>query len=96
MTKQEQKTAQQKRQIIITSLVIFAMLAIIALMLSIASLASRNANVRRLESQLNDLNQLITLNEQALEHRHTSDYIEAFARRYLEMRMRDEVIFIAV
>jgi len=85
----------QKRNVIITSAVIFAMLLLIALIYNITALVSRNVRNNRLERELYAIIQLIEENDGHIAFRNSPEFIEDFARRYLEMRHPNESIFIA-
>ena len=84
-----------KRNIIITSAVVFALSALIALIYNISMLVSANVRNARLEAELDSIQRILDENENQIELRNSPEFIEDFARRYLEMRRADESVFIA-
>jgi len=90
----EEQKRQTIRKFIITSCVVIVMLALVALVYNVTILANRNSNIRGLEALNTELyNQQQQIDDAILE-RQCPEFIEDFARRYLEMHRRDEVMFI--
>ena len=90
----EEKKRQTIRKFVITSCVVIVMLALVALVYNITLLASTNSRNRRQEALYAELyNQQRQIDDAILE-RQCPEFIEDFARRYLEMHRRDEVMFI--
>ena len=86
MTKQEQlKRTYQKKVIKITILVVTALLLVVALIANVARLVSANRRIARLEAEIAMLDDMIDRNGDELEYRKTPEYIERFAREYLQM-----------
>jgi len=91
----EDKKKQTIRKFIIISAIVIAMLAIVALIYNITMLSSTNAQNRRYLEQQQFLALQIEQNEIDIYFRQSPEYIENFARYYLNMHHRDEVVFIA-
>ncbi|MCI8435919.1 MAG: hypothetical protein HFK10_08225 [Clostridia bacterium] len=81
-------------QIIVVAAVIFVLLLLTALIVNLVRLASTNTRKRALEAELNRLDALIAQNEETLDYRKTDEYIDAFAREYLNMIGRGEEAFV--
>lgn len=81
-------------QIIVVSAVIFVLLLLTALIVNLVRLASTNTRKRALEAELSRLDAQIAQNEETLDYRKTDEYIDAFAREYLNMIGRDEEAFV--
>ena len=81
-------------QIIVVAAVIFVLLLLTALIVNLVRLASTNTRKRALEAELNRLDALIAQNEETLDYRKPDEYIDAFAREYLNMIGRGEEAFV--
>lgn len=98
MDNNQTKTTRQLKKrdkIIIVSAIIFILLAFIALIYNVTVLVRANAHNRRLEQQSYELQRQIEENEREQDFRNSPEFIEDFARRYLEMHRRGESLFIA-
>ncbi|MCL2061330.1 MAG: septum formation initiator family protein [Firmicutes bacterium] len=91
MTKRQKDV--RVRNIIVSAAVIFALLLLIALFINIGSLVSKNRRAKRLDEELAFLNAQIESNFNEIEYRKTPEFIERYAREYLNMRKRGEISF---
>ncbi len=80
--------------IVVASCVVFAILMIVALIVSLVGLASANQRKSRLERQLREINAQIERNSSDIAYYQSSDYIEMMAREYLNMKGEGEIVFI--
>ena len=89
--------AQRKqtiRKFIVISAVVLLCLSLVALIYNITMLSSTNATNRRLVREQDAIAQQIEQNEDAIYFRQSPEFIENFARYYLNMHHRDETIFV--
>ncbi len=73
--------------------VIILILALIALMYNIVSIANLSARQDMLEEKSAKLAEIIENNEDELEYRQTSEFIESYAREYLGMKYDGEEVY---
>lgn len=81
----QKNKSYQKKVIIVSACVVFALLLIIALIANLVSLVSKNSRIARLNEEIQNFDSLISANNSEIEYRKTPEYIEDYARRYLEM-----------
>lgn len=93
MTSNEKKT--RINTVIVVSCVIFAVLMITALIINLVRLGSLRARERELAELIAQADAAITNNEAELSYRESQEYIDRYAREYLNMRGEDEITFIA-
>lgn len=79
-------------KIIVAALSTLLVLLVIALIINVVKLSAVNARKDSLQAQSDKLDQLITENGALLDYVETPEYIEDFAREYLDMIYRDEII----
>ena len=86
----QSKTLHDERvkTIVVISCVIFAVLMVLALIVSLVSLASAS------ERQLSELNIRIEQGMSDREYYKSDEYIEMIAREYLNMKGKDEITFV--
>jgi len=89
------KELSKRDKIIAVSAIVFVLLALIALIYNITVLARTNAQVRALEQQSYEIARQIQEAEDLFNFRNSPEFIEDFARRYLEMHGGSESVFIA-
>lgn len=80
-------------KIITVSLVIFIVLLSCAAIINLIKLSRVNARQEYLKTQLEKLEQEYILNAEELDYKQTAEYIEYYARRYLEMKGKGETAF---
>lgn len=81
-------------QIIVVSAVLFFLLLVTALIVNLVRLAGTNARKAALEAELARLDAVIAENADTIDYRKTDEYVDAFAREYLNMIGRDEEAFV--
>lgn len=81
-------------QIVVVAAVIFIILLLTALIVNLVRLASANSRRRALEAELTRLDAIIAENAETLDYRKTDEYVDAYAREYLNMIGRDEEAFV--
>lgn len=84
----------QKKTIVVSACVVFALLLIIALIMTLVSLSSASSRKNRLQQQLDSINAQIELNDSNIEYYQSDDYIQRVAREYLDMQGKDEITFV--
>lgn len=80
--------------IIVSACVVFAILMIIALIVSLVGLASANRRKQRLERELTQINAQIERNNSDIAYYQSDAYIEMIAREYLDMQGEGEITFV--
>lgn len=85
---------EKVKKIVVVACAIFAVLMVIALVISLVSFAKASARKNRLEAQLNELNEQIERNVSDIDYYRSSEYIEMVAREYLDMRGDGEISFV--
>lgn len=81
-------------QLITVAAVILFVLLTVALITNLVRLAGSNSRKKALEAELAALNERIAVNEQVIDYRKTEEYVDAYAREYLDMIGSDEEAFI--
>ena len=90
MTKSTNKTIIK---VIVSALAVFFVLLIVALIINLVKLSAVSGRKERLEAQAAELDKRIDENGRMLDYIETPEFIENFAREYLDMIYRDEIIF---
>ncbi len=80
-------------QLITVAAVILFVLLITALITNLVRLAASNSRKEQLEAQLAALDARIETNAGIIEYRKSWEYVDAYAREYLNMIGRDEEAF---
>ena len=99
MTTRTQKTdrIEEKRirilQLITVAAVVLFVLLLVALITNLVRLAGSNSRKAELEAQLAALDRQIEENNAIIDYRQSEEYVDAYAREYLNMIGRDEEAF---
>ena len=80
-------------RIITVSAVIFIVLLAIALIMNIVTLTKLNNRKAELEAKLDEINKQIEANNAEIDYISSDEYIDAYAREYLNMKGKDEEAF---
>lgn len=88
------KNREKAKRIIVSACVVFALLMLIALIVSLVGLASANRRKNRLEKQLAQIDAQIERNNSDISYYQSSAYIEMIAREYLDMQGEGEITFV--
>ncbi len=78
-------------KIIVASLAVLLVLLIIALIVNLVRLAAANDRKESLEAQSAQLDELIDENGRMIDYCSTPEFIEDYAREYLDMIYRGEI-----
>lgn len=89
MTKSTNKTVIK---IIVSACAVLFVLLIIALIVNLVKLSAVNDRKERLEAQSHKLDTVIDDNGKMLDYIETPEFVENYAREYLDMIYRDEII----
>ncbi len=89
MTKSSNQTIIK---IVVSALAVLFVLLIIALIVNLVKLSAVNDRKERLQEQSNKLDNVIDENGKMLDYIETPEFIENYAREYLDMIYRDEII----
>ena len=81
------------KNIIVVACAIFAVLLLVALIISLVSLASASNRKARLERELATVTAMVERNRAALDYFSSDEYIEWVAREYLDMQGEGEIGF---
>lgn len=81
-------------QLLTVTAVIFFILLLTAMVLNLVKLAGLSGKKSALEAQLTRLDEIIALNNDNIEYRNTAEYIEQYAREYLNMQGKNDIAFI--
>jgi|GEM_PF-1726369 len=87
------KDLKTRDKIIVISLIVFILLGLIALIYNITLLVSTNNRNRQLQQQIYEINRQIEGLQNEQDFRNSPEFIEDFARRYLEMHRDGESLF---
>lgn len=79
------------KKIIVAACAVFLALAIIALIINLVHLSAANARKAELLEQSAYLDTLIDKNESVIKYCESDEFIENYAREYLDMIYRDEL-----
>ena len=80
-------------RIITVSAVIFIVLLLIALVMNLVTLTRLNNRKAELESKLTEIREQIEANNAEIDYISSDEYIDAYAREYLNMKGKDEEAF---
>lgn len=80
-------------RIITVSAVIFIVLLLIALVMNLVTLTRLNNRKAELESKLTEIREQIEANNAEIDYISSDEYIDAYAREYLNMKGKDEKAF---
>lgn len=80
-------------RIITVSAVIFIVLLLIALVMNLVTLTRLNNRKAELESKLTEIREQIDANNAEIDYISSDEYIDAYAREYLNMKGKDEEAF---
>lgn len=80
-------------RIITVSAVIFIVLLLIALIMNLVTLTRLNNRKAELESKLTEVREQIEANNAEIDYISSDEYIDAYAREYLNMKGKDEEAF---
>ena len=80
-------------RIITVSAVIFIVLLFIALVMNLVTLTRLNNRKAELESKLTEIREQIEANNAEIDYISSDEYIDAYAREYLNMKGKDEEAF---
>ncbi len=83
-------------KIITVSAIIFITILAAALILNLIKLTNINSKKANLEKQLNEIQRQIEENESEIDYISTDEYIDQYAREYLNMQGKDEEAFTGV
>ncbi len=80
-------------RIITVSAVIFIVLLLVALVMNLVTLTRLNNRKAELESKLTEIREQIEANNAEIDYISSDEYIDAYAREYLNMKGKDEEAF---
>ena len=80
-------------RIMTVSAVIFIVLLLIALVMNLVTLTRLNNRKAELESKLTEIREQIEANNAEIDYISSDEYIDAYAREYLNMKGKDEEAF---
>ena len=80
-------------RIITVSAVIFIALLLIALIMNLVTLTRLNNRKAELENKLTEIREQIEANNAEIDYISSDEYIDAYAREYLNMKGKDEEAF---
>lgn len=80
-------------RIITVAAVIFIVLLLIALVMNLVTLTRLNNRKAELESKLTEIREQIEANNAEIDYISSDEYIDAYAREYLNMKGKDEEAF---
>lgn len=88
----EEKRIKIMQLITVAAVILFILLAV-ALVTNLVRLAGSNSRRRSLEAELAALDSRIEQNSELIDYRKTEEYVDAYAREYLNMIGSDEEAF---
>ena len=91
MTKNEQKIRTQS--VIVISAVIFLVLMIAALIINLVRLSSLRAREKELAALIAQADAAIAAGDADISYRQSQEYIDWYAREYLNMQGEDDITF---
>ncbi len=80
-------------QLVTVAAVVLFVLLLVALITNLVRLAGSNSRKAELEAQLAALDRQIEENNSIIDYRQSEEYVDAYAREYLNMIGRDEEAF---
>ena len=84
---------EKAKNVIVIACSIFAVLLVVALIISLVSLASASNRKARLERELAAVTAMVERNRESIEYYSSDEYIEWVAREYLDMQGKGEIGF---
>lgn len=88
----EKDTRKTVIKILVGSMAAFFVLLIVALIINIARLSAANSRREQLAAQSAALDELIAENNALIDYCKTPEFIEDYARTYLDMVKRGEIV----
>lgn len=85
--------AKKKMQIITVTAIIFIFILLVALVVNIVRLSAINKRREKLEAQLATIQTEISATQDQIGYITTDEYIDQYAREYLNMQGKDEEAF---
>ncbi len=80
-------------KIVTGAAVVFLFLLVVSLCINLVKLTKASANERRLEAELARLNESIERNDATIDELKSEEYLDWYAREYLNMKGKDEEAF---
>lgn len=80
-------------KIITVAAVVFLFLLVVSLCINLVKLTKASANEKRLEAEIAKLNERIERNEATIDELKSEEYLDWYAREYLNMKGKDEEAF---
>ncbi|MCL2796712.1 MAG: septum formation initiator family protein [Firmicutes bacterium] len=90
----EKEKTRRIQSIIVSACVIFAIFLLIGLIANVVSLVAKTNRIAKLQAQIDELDGIIERSNDEIEYRQTNEYVEKYAREYLEMKKTNEIAFI--
>lgn len=90
MTTRSNNTDKTVFKIVAIALSLLLIMLILALAINLVKLGAENERKRSLETQEEKLEQLINKNDNLIEYCQSSEFVEEYAREYLDMIYRGE------
>ena len=90
MANNNQQTNRTVVKIVVATLAVVLVLLIVALIVNLVRLGAANNRKDALAAQNAQLEQLIELNGEMITYCQSAEFIEAYAREYLDMKYRGE------
>lgn len=88
-------TEKQKSiaKLLTVSGIVLAVIVIVALVYNIVTLVNLNTRKSEIQYQVTELTEIVAGNKQLIDYRSDADYIERYARDYLNMMGQFEIAF---
>lgn len=84
---------EKAKTVIVIACAVFAVLLVVALIISLISLAAASSRRTRLEKELADVTARVEQNAANIAYYSSDEYVEWVAREYLDMQGKDEIAF---
>lgn len=84
---------QQLAKILTIFGVIIIVMVVMALIYNVVTIANSAVQVDALETRVTELSEIVANNEDLIAYRSSDEYIERYAREYLNMVLQFEVVF---
>ncbi|MBD5132536.1 MAG: hypothetical protein HDT28_08145 [Clostridiales bacterium] len=81
-----------KRNILVAAMTLFMVLLVIALIVNLVRLGAVNSRKKALEQQNAQLEQIIATNADMIEYCSSTEFVEEYAREWLDMTYRGEIV----
>lgn len=82
------------QSIIVVASVVFFVIMLVALIVNVVKLTSLNSRKNRLEENIARAERMIDENDNQISYRQSREYIDKYAREFLDMQGKDEITFI--